>query len=101
MRSAKTHVGVIIGVLLAAMVIVALPRSAAASGWRSGFVHPFRSFISSHRFRDFDHRFARNRLQIRRFQRRFDRTPHGRVFCDFGDARQGLHLGNTVIIFRH
>ena len=102
------HVGVIIGALLTAMVIVALPRSAAASGWRSGFVHPYRSFISSHRFGDFNHRFVRNRLQIRRIHgQRFHCTGPGYAFHHvkqvrdpYGYVRQGLGHGSTLIMFR-
>ncbi len=101
--------GIIIGAFLVTVMILSVPRSADASGFRfrgssihvrHGFVHPHRSFHGRHRFFDFDHRFVRNRLQIDCIQRRFDHTPRGRAFRDFGYVPQELPLGKTVIIFR-
>ena len=114
----KRHwrIGVILGAFLIAVMIMALPRVAAAWGgfafgfhggrhhhtFRSHheFVHPYRDFVSRHRFFDFDHRFVRNRLQIQCIQRRFPHTPHSGVFRDVGNVPQGLHLRNTLVIFR-
>ncbi len=118
MTTRHWQVGVILGAFLIAIMIMALPRVAAAWGGFSfgfrggrhhdtfrrdhGFVHPYRDFVSRHRFFDFDHRFVRNRLQIQCIQCRFRHTPHRRVFRRHGHFRQphGIHQGKTVIIFR-
>lgn len=105
----QKQVGVIVGVFLITLTMMALPRSAAAWGGRHGFVQPYRSFVSRNRFRDFGHRFVRNHHQIRRIQcdRRLRHTHHGHAFRDFGHLRVlhgpgrqhlGLHQGKTVII---
>jgi hypothetical protein len=103
MRSRTAQGGVIIGALLTAMVIVALPRSAAASGWRCGFARPYHSFHSRHRFRGFHQGFHHHGFHGQRFHY----TGHGHVFDRFkqvrdhhGYVRQGLGYGSTLIIFR-
>lgn len=122
MRSTKAQVGVIIGALLTAMVIVALPRSAAASGGRfhrssihvrRGFVHPHRSVHSRHRFGRFHrgvhhHGFHRNRVYHQGLHhQKFHYTGHGHAFTHFnqvrdhhGYVRQGLGYGGSLNIFR-
>lgn len=73
MRSRKAQAGIIIGALLTAMVIVALPRAAEASGWRCGSARRYHGAYSRYRFG------------------RFHRGFHYRKFHRYGGYPQGFH----------
>lgn len=110
MTKRHRQVGVILGAFLIAVVIMALPRVAAAwggfsFGFHSGrhhhtfrrthaFVHPYRDFVSRHRFFDFTHGFHRRHFRHHRFRHQ--------GFHHRGHFRQphGFHHGKTVTIFR-
>ena len=113
MRSKKAQAGLIIGALLTAMVIVALPRSAAASGWGCRFARPYGSFHGRHRFGRFHrgihhHGFHRNRVYPQGLHRqKFHYTRPGyalyqsnQVRDHHGYIRQGLGYSSSLSVFR-
>lgn len=113
MRSRKAQAGIIIGALLTAMVIVALPRSAAASGWRCGFASRYHGAYSRYRFGRF-HRgfhyqgFHRYRVYPQGFHRqKFYYTRPGYTLYQsnqgrdhHGYIRQGLGYGGSLSVYR-
>jgi len=108
MKTRRWQYGVILGAFLVALIVMTLPRSAAA--WR-GRVHRFtirqhhgfsthhhslRRHHLRHRIRHFDHRVQRHQRHHRFRRHGFD---HHR-FRQHGFQHHGLHRGNTVFIIR-
>lgn len=113
MRSRKAQAGIIIGALLTAMVMVALPRSAAASGWRCGFARSYHGAYNRYRFGRFHrgfhyqgfHRYGVYHRGV--YPQQFRYTGPGYTFYQsnqgrdhYGYVRQGLGYGGSLSVIK-
>ncbi len=112
MKTRRWQYGVILGAFLVALIVMTLPRSAAAWGGRvhrftirqhNGFSthhHSLRRHHLRHRISHFDHRVQRHRRHHRFRRHGFYHGGHVRNHHRQVRHHLKLHRGNTVFIIR-